>query len=333
MTDPSDHLLRFEAVGGVSGWTLPYWCHMFALTFTGVAREWFKKLPCGQIKGWKDFIEKFSQHFNQQRKHTRDISEIMDVERRNNESIEDFITRFNNESLNIGEVSEDMLRGAFRKNVHSDALIRTLTGKDGMPESWDEIMTTPKLFARTEKTLGSSNQKQLPRVEFQTTRPNKQAKGTIWSSLQPTTEQPKQFDAISLIGNKNKRNFPTQSSNSSWTQLPKTPSEILKTENLTFRKPQPLPRKSFLDNKKHCMYHNDIGHNTNECVALRNEIEAAVKNGKLDHLVKSVRPWAGKPPAKDNQGSAKRQIIDLNVHMIQGGQQINGKRKKRVQTV
>ncbi|XP_076939499.1 uncharacterized protein LOC143608324 [Bidens hawaiensis] len=301
MTDPSDHLLRFVAVGGVSGWTLPYWCHMFALTFTGVAREWFEKLPAGQIKSWKDFIAKFSQHFSQQKKHTRDPSEILDVTRRNNESIEDFITRFTNESLNIGGVSEDMLRGAFCKNDHCDDLICTLTGRDGMPESWDEIMKAAKLYARTEKTLSSSSQKQSPRVEFQTPRPNRQAKGPIWSRLQPSAETSKPFVARSLIGNKGKRNFSTRSPNS-WTQLSKTPSKILTTKNLTFWKLQPIPRKSFLDTKKHCSYHNDVGHNTNECVALRNEIEAAVKNGKLKHLVKGVRAGTGKPPAKDCQG-------------------------------
>ncbi|XP_076925887.1 uncharacterized protein LOC143588862 [Bidens hawaiensis] len=290
MTDPSDHLLRFVAVGGVSGWNLPYWCHMFALTFTGAAREWFEKLPARQIKSWNDFVAKVSQHFSQQKKHTRDPSEILDVTRRNNESIEDFITRFNNESLNIGGVSEDMLRGAFHKNVHSDALIRTLTGRDGMPESWDEIMQAAKLFARTKKTLGSSGP---PRIEFQTPRLNRHAKGPIC-----------------------------------WTPLSKTPSEILTTENLTFRKPQPLPRKSFLDKKKHCSYHNDIGHNTNECVALINEIEAAVKNGKLEHLVKDTRPGTGKPPARDRQGPPKRQVKDLNVHMIQGEHMVKGKRRE-----
>ncbi|XP_076888024.1 uncharacterized protein LOC143538327 [Bidens hawaiensis] len=326
MTDPSDHLLRFVAVRGVSGWTLSYWCHMFALTFTGAGREWFEKLPAGQIKSWNDFIAKFSQHFSQQKKHARDPSEILDVTRRNNESIEDFITRFTNESLNIGGVSEDMLRGAFCKNVHCDGLIRTLTGRDGMPESWDEIMKASKVYARTEKTLSSGGQKKSPRVEFQTPRPNKQAKGPIWSRLQPSAEASKPFDARSLIGNKGKRNFSDRFTNS-WIQLSKTPSEILTTENLTFRKPQPVPRKSFLDTNKHCSYHNDVGHNTNECVALINEIEAAVKNGKLEHLVKGARAGTGKPPARDNQVPAKRQVKDLNVHMIQGGHSRKGKRR------
>ncbi|XP_076934710.1 uncharacterized protein LOC143601099 [Bidens hawaiensis] len=294
MTDPNDHLMNFVAVGGVSGWTLPYWCHMLALTFTGATREWFENLPYGQIKNWDDFLAKFSQHFSQQKKHTRDPSEILDVVRRNNESIEDFITRFNNESLNIGGVSEDMLRGTFHKNVKSDELIWTLTGRDGMPTSWDEIMSAAKLFARNQKTLATNNQKQSLKVEFQTPRPNKRAKGTIWSRLQPSAEAFKLFDARSLIGNKNKAGSSVPGSNN-WTPLSKTPAEILTTENMNFRKPQPLTRRSFLDAKKHCSFHDDI--DTNECIALKNEIEAAVKSGKFGHLVKGARPGTGKAPA------------------------------------
>ncbi|XP_076958334.1 uncharacterized protein LOC143634032 [Bidens hawaiensis] len=289
MTDPSDHLQNFVEVGGVSGWTLPYWCHMFTLTLIGATREWFEKLPDGQISSWDDLVKKVSQQFGQQKKHTRDQSKILDVIRRDNESVEDFITRFNDESLTIGGISEDMLRGAFRKNVRFDALIQTLTGRDGMPKEWDNIMTAEKLYARTEKTLGYNNSKQKLKVEFQNPQPNKQAKGTIWSRLQPNAETPKPFDARSLIGNKNKQNASTRFSNS-WTPLSKSPSEILTTKNMNFRKPQPLTRRSFLDAKKHCSFHKDIGHSTNECVALKNEIEVAVKFGKLEHLVKGAKP-------------------------------------------
>ncbi|XP_076935193.1 uncharacterized protein LOC143601766 [Bidens hawaiensis] len=305
MTDPSDHLQNFVAVGGVSGWTLPYWCHMFALTLTGAAREWFKKLPDGQISSWDDLVKKFSQQFSQQKKHTRDQSEILDVVRWDNESIEDFITRFNDESLNIGGISKDMLHGAFRKNVKYDELICTLTSRDGMPKECDDLIT-------------AANSKQKFKVEFQTPQPNKQAKGPIWSRLQPNTEASKPFDARSLIGNKNKAG-PASRGPNKWTSLSKTPAEILTTENVNFRKPQPLTRRSFLDNRKHCSVHNDIGHNTNECNALRSEIEAAVKSGKLGHLVKDEKSGTGKAPIRDNQGPSKKQVKDLNVHMIQGG--------------
>ncbi|XP_076951464.1 uncharacterized protein LOC143624844 [Bidens hawaiensis] len=328
MTDPSDHLLNFVAVGGVSGWTLPYWCHMFALTFTRAAREWFEKLPDGQITSWDDLVKKFSQHFSQQKKHTRDPLEIVDVVCRDNEYVEDnFITRFNDESLNIGGNNKDMLRRAFRKNGRSNALIRTLTGKDGKPQEWDDILSAAKLFARTEKTLGSDSPKPKLKVEFQNPRPNKQAKGTIWSRLQPAADSSKQFDARSLIGNKNKVGTSTQRVNN-WTLLTNTSLEILTTKNMKFKKPQPMTKRSFLNPKKHCTYHDDIGHNTDECLALMDEIEAGVKSGKLRHLVKNTRQGTGKSPSQDNQGPSKKQVKDLNVHIIKGRCVIGGKRRE-----
>ncbi|XP_076952798.1 uncharacterized protein LOC143626681, partial [Bidens hawaiensis] len=130
MSDLSDHLLNFVASEGFSGWTLPNWCYMSVLTLTGAAREWFKKLPDGHIRIWDNLVAKFSQHFSQHRKHTRDPYEILDVIRRDNESVEDFITRFNEESLNIWGISEEILRGAFRKNVRSSAMILCLSGRD-----------------------------------------------------------------------------------------------------------------------------------------------------------------------------------------------------------
>ncbi|KAI3762776.1 hypothetical protein L1987_53217 [Smallanthus sonchifolius] len=62
--DPDDHLNGFYTAGGVEGWTLPVWCHMFAQTLTGVARAWFDSLPVGEIDNLKDLISKFSQHFS-----------------------------------------------------------------------------------------------------------------------------------------------------------------------------------------------------------------------------------------------------------------------------
>lgn len=46
------------------------------------------------------------------------------------------------------------MRAAFRQNVRCDDLIHNLTGRDGMPQSWDAIMTAARRYARTEKTLG-----------------------------------------------------------------------------------------------------------------------------------------------------------------------------------
>jgi hypothetical protein len=37
-SDPDDHLNAFIAAGGVEGWKLPVWCHMFVQTLVGPPR-------------------------------------------------------------------------------------------------------------------------------------------------------------------------------------------------------------------------------------------------------------------------------------------------------
>ncbi|XP_076931508.1 uncharacterized protein LOC143596688 [Bidens hawaiensis] len=302
MTDPQDHLLNFTAVGGVSGWTLPH---------------------C-----WNDLVAKFSQHFSQQRKHTRDASEILSVIRRDNESLENFITRFNNERLNIGGISEDMLRGAFRVNARSPEMVRCLTGRDGMPMTWDAITSAAKVFAATEKWLGREAPKQQAKNEPRNTRSKKEKKGSIWSRIQPPESSSKQFDARSLIGQKQKDRAAGKPDRQHWTPLKKIPSEILTTENIEFRKPQPLVKRVNLNPNKHCMFHEDIGHDTNECISLKNEIEFAIKSGKLDHLLKNVQQGPRKNAAPADKGPPRKQIKDLSVHMIQEGPSIKFKRRE-----
>ncbi|XP_076933460.1 uncharacterized protein LOC143599374 [Bidens hawaiensis] len=283
---------------------------MFTLTLTGAARELFEKLPDGQISSWDDLVAKFSLHFSQQRKYTSVI-------RRDNESLENFITRFNNESLNIGGISEDMLQGAFRVIERSPEMVKCLTGRDGMPQTWDAIMSAAKVFAATEKLLGREAPKQQTRSEPQNTQSKE--KGSIWLRNQPPESSPKQFDARSLIGQKQKDRTAGKSDRQHLTPLKKTPSEILTTENIEFRKPQQLVKQVNLNPNKHCMFHEDIEHDTNECISLKNEIESAIKSGKLDHMLKKVRQGPQKNSTPADKGPLRKQINDLNVHMIQGG--------------
>ncbi|KAM0025424.1 putative retrotransposon gag domain-containing protein [Helianthus debilis subsp. tardiflorus] len=135
LTDPDDHVRVFTSVGCMGGWTMPMWCHLFIQTFTGAARAWFDSLPPGKIESWVDFRTHFVNHFSQQRRYQRDTAKVTDIWRRENEGLEDFITRFNKECLEIGGVNEQLMRAHFKKAIRCDSLIRTITGKDGMPKN------------------------------------------------------------------------------------------------------------------------------------------------------------------------------------------------------
>ncbi|MFS7921869.1 putative retrotransposon gag domain-containing protein [Helianthus anomalus] len=129
----------------MGGWNMPMWCHLFIQTLTGAARAWFDSLPPGKIKSWTDFKTQFLSYFSQQRRYQRDTAEVEDIWRRDGEGLEDFITRFNKECLEIGGVSEQLMRCHFKKAIRCDSLIRTITGKDGMPKEWDKLMEAAKI--------------------------------------------------------------------------------------------------------------------------------------------------------------------------------------------
>ncbi|GKE51140.1 hypothetical protein Tco_1486296 [Tanacetum coccineum] len=72
--------------------------------------------------------------------------------------------------------------------------------------------------------------------------------------------------------------------------LTRTPKEIFAAESGKFKPPPPMvtPVEKRSSNK-FCEFHNDKGHNTDECVQLRKQIEELVKAGKLSHFIKEIR--------------------------------------------
>lgn len=77
--------------------------------------------------------------------------------------------------------------------------------------------------------------------------------------------------------------------------LTKSPKDILNTEKESqrFNKPLKMVSKS-RDTSKYCEFHEDFGHDTNACRELKNQIEEAVRSGKLAHLLKGLKRGKGR---------------------------------------
>ncbi|GKB31339.1 hypothetical protein Tco_0870740 [Tanacetum coccineum] len=74
--------------------------------------------------------------------------------------------------------------------------------------------------------------------------------------------------------------------------LSKSPREILAIEKVARSFEQPplmLGSKRSRDMSKFCYFHEDHGHNTNDCRQLKSQIEEAVRSGQLSHLVKGIK--------------------------------------------
>ncbi|GJT33611.1 hypothetical protein Tco_0924030 [Tanacetum coccineum] len=95
-------------------------------------------------------------------------------------------------------------------------------------------------------------------------------------------------------GKKNRDRFsPYRGSNHKLlSNLSKIPKEILATEKVakTFEQPPRLIgcRRS-RGMSKYCRFHEDYGHDTNQCRELKHQIEEAIKSRHLAHLVKGIK--------------------------------------------
>jgi hypothetical protein len=106
-------------------------------------------LPAGGIVSLEDLLSKFIKHFSQQKRQVRSKTEIFNIRRRDSETVESFITRYNKEILQIKGVGEDLLISSFIQGVQSDGLLREIR-RDGVPDTVEAIMDIAKAWVRAE---------------------------------------------------------------------------------------------------------------------------------------------------------------------------------------
>nr|GEZ18702.1 reverse transcriptase domain-containing protein [Tanacetum cinerariifolium] len=84
-----------------------------------------------------------------------------------------------------------------------------------------------------------------------------------------------------------------------FTLLTKTPKENFALEKGKFKAPPPMTTP--VENQKHAKlyeFHREVGHNTDECMHLKKQIEEMLKTGKMSNLIKELKQNNGKDQPK-----------------------------------
>nr|GEW87599.1 reverse transcriptase domain-containing protein [Tanacetum cinerariifolium] len=110
-----------------------------------------------------------------------------------------------------------------------------------------------------------------------------------------------------------------------FTPLTRTPKEILAAEAGKFQPPPPMvtPVEKRSSNK-FCDFHNDKGHNTDECMQLKKQIEELVRAGKLSHLIKEIKHGRDQLKTRKKETSAKDK--PTTIYMVQSWQRTTRKK-------
>ncbi|KAL2231182.1 UNVERIFIED_CONTAM: hypothetical protein Sindi_1712600 [Sesamum indicum] len=109
LKDPQEHVSAFDLVMNLFGQSSPIRAKLFVTTLTGKAQEWFTRLPVRSIESHEQLVQKFIFHFASKRKQNRFATYLFTIRQRDNETLKNFMGRFNNETLEVQDLRIDMM--------------------------------------------------------------------------------------------------------------------------------------------------------------------------------------------------------------------------------
>ncbi|XP_013628886.1 PREDICTED: uncharacterized protein LOC106335017 [Brassica oleracea var. oleracea] len=300
--DPDDHIAQYKqrmlAVALPKESREATMCKGFGSTLIGPALQWYINFPIGSISSFAGLSDKFV------------------------EPLRDYIARFNQEKVAVPECSIPTTISAFKRGLLPDGgLYKELTMypcktmEDVFSRAWAQVKweedvasptkAQPKQNQRSDREerssqKGSKDSGSRNRGRFQY-RPQEKEEGmsvsTLPDILHLSVSTPELVNALKQMGQQ-----------VMWPPKMKAPD--------SFRNPELW-----------CDFHRDHGHKTEDCIALRIEVNELLQKGYLReffsekakaHLSKET---AGKPkgPAPT---SPPRQ--DRVIHVISGGSEVSG---------
>nr|GEX10288.1 reverse transcriptase domain-containing protein [Tanacetum cinerariifolium] len=165
---------------------------------------------------------------------------------------------------------ECMRISGFMQGINNPELTKRLN--EHVPRTMEEMMIATTAFIRGEAAAANKKKGHM------SWRPQDQSK--------KHTDKRPNFKGHSRDGRRANR----------FTPITRTPKDILAAEANKFQPPPPVVTPVGKRNgNKFFDFHNDKGHNTDECMQLKKQIEELVRAGKLSHLIKEIKQGREQP--------------------------------------
>ncbi|CAL8169023.1 unnamed protein product [Prunus armeniaca] len=144
--DPESHLKHFKSVMILHKADDALMCKAFAMTLRGAAQDWFHTLPSGSINSFKELAYVFTKEYTAYRTIKKNPDHLLNLRKKPDESIRDYIKRFKVENANIVGCDDQIASSAFKKGLLIEhELYRELTITPS--QTLAEVFATPKRYA------------------------------------------------------------------------------------------------------------------------------------------------------------------------------------------
>jgi hypothetical protein len=273
--DPSDHVEGFRAHLALHGTPDEIACRAFPLTLKGVAKDWFSNLKPQSIDNFDTLGGQFMNQFLAIRRRKKNPAYLLSLVQEKEEPLKDYLHRFNQEKLTVKSPDDQTILSALMNGINADGPLMAELARKPTLGTLSQFMRKAEEFVNQEENINALTKRKKVKQEEEGDKeegPSNRRRKTPRTVERKT--EPFQV-----------RNQPQSQK---WTPLNVNLSTVLMEikRDPAFRWPPRMrtpPEKR--NNQKFCEYHNDHGHQTEDCMALRREIELLIQNGKLIKFV------------------------------------------------
>ncbi|XP_021827212.1 uncharacterized protein LOC110767855 [Prunus avium] len=274
MSDPYDHLDNFRYAMEGRGANEATKCRLFPTTLKGSATSWFKRLTPESIGSFAELRKVFLERYMIMSTRLYTPNDLSAVKQRPDETLRDYITRFNNEYARCEGCDEATAHNALMGGLQGGDFFFSLTRNP--PETYKDLLREATSYSRAE-------QLNLARKASAGSRPaNEEARLGYRHYDRLAKRKDHDGGAKRREGRPEKHNRYTN-----YTPLNRTKGEIFAViaEELPTPRRSKYPYRGRRDESKYCRYHRDHGHHTDDCYQLKEEIEALIRRGRLQQYV------------------------------------------------
>jgi hypothetical protein len=275
--DPQDHLEAFREHIILHGTPDEIACRAFPLTLKGVAKDWFTGLPPKTVGTFKELGRLFLTQFLATRKRKKNATCLLTLRQGKEESLKDFMLRFNREKLEVDAPDDKTLLCALMQGVRAEGPLMAEVGRKNVKKvTLPQFMKLTEEFIHQEELVGTLLKAQT--LEEQAKQESKKASTAPKSKEE---KNPRRGDKKSSppLKNEPRRTEPPRIQKEVFTPLNTSLTEVFSAikGDPAFRWPQKMKADPFKrDRSKFCEYHADHGHLTEDCISLRREIEVFI---------------------------------------------------------
>ncbi|GKV22033.1 hypothetical protein SLEP1_g31937 [Rubroshorea leprosula] len=284
--DPDDHLHAFYSCMQAQNASDALMCKIFPSTLRGNARTWYYSLPPRLINSYTEMASAFATKFSSRRLIRKTTSELMRVKQRDEESLKNFMSRFNDAVLEVN---------SFDQAVGITAVISGLSHErfrdsplKHPANTFSEVNDRSLKFITAEEYALSQNLTPIKNqhLDWRDENPNRkrmkttQNRGPMSTSTlrfgRPNSAPPQQ---------------PASKPPVNWTpfNLPRSQIFMQIKNKMDLRRPGLMRTAAATrDHTRYCDFHQDHGHTTEQCNSLRSELESLAQKRMLNEYIQRV---------------------------------------------